>query len=81
MASPMVAGVAALLVSYFPTLSMHEIKEIMLKSATNYKGTKQQVPGTDKIVDFASLSVTGGVINVKNAVVQCLALERSKVSK
>ena len=81
MASPMVAGVAALLVSYFPTLSMHEIKEIMLKSATNYKGTKQQVPGTDKIVDFASLSVTGGVINVKNAVVKCLELERSKVSK
>jgi cell wall-associated protease len=81
MAAPMVAGVGALLASYFPTLSMHEIKDIMLKSATSYKGTKQMKPGSEELVDFSTLSVTGSVINVKNAVKMCLALEKSKAKK
>ncbi len=81
MAAPMVAGVGALLASYFPTLSMHEIKDIMLKSATLYKGKKILLPGSEEIVDFATLSVTGGVINVKSAVKMCLELEKSKMTK
>ncbi len=79
MAAPMVAGVAALLQGYFPTLTMKEIKEIMLKSAKSYKGTQQLKPGsTTEKVDFSTLSVTGGVVNVKNAVKMCMALEKSK---
>jgi cell wall-associated protease len=81
MAAPMVAGVGALLTSYFPTLSMHEIKDIMLKSATSYKGSKQHLPGSDELVDFGTLSVTGSVINVNKAVAMCTALEKSKSSK
>lgn len=81
MAAPMVAGVGALLISYFPTLSAHEIKDIMLKSATSFKGTKQHLPGSDQKVDFGTLCVTGGVINVYNAVKMCLELEKSKASK
>ncbi len=81
MAAPMVAGVAALLQGYFPTLTMKEIKEIMLKSAKSYKGTQQLKPGsTTEKVDFSTLSVTGGVVNVKNAVKMCMALEKSKAS-
>jgi cell wall-associated protease len=78
MAAPMVAGVAAMLQSYFPTLSMKEIKDIILTSSTSYKGTKQALPGTDEQVDFGKLSTTGGVVNVKNAVKMCMALEKSK---
>lgn len=81
MAAPMVAGVAALLQSYFPTLTMNEIKDIMLKSAKSYKGTQHNKPGTDELVDFATLSVTGAVINVKNAVKMCKALEKTKAAK
>jgi subtilisin family serine protease len=77
MACPMVAGVAALLKSYFPNLTMKEIKDIILKSAKSYKGTKQLKPGTEELVDFTALSVTGGVVNVKNAVKMCLDLENS----
>lgn len=77
MACPMVAGVAALLKSYFPNLTMKEIKDIILKSAKSYKGTKQLKPGTEELVDFTALSVTGGVVNVKNAVKMCLDLEKS----
>jgi subtilisin family serine protease len=81
MAAPMVAGVAAMLQSYFPTLSMNEIKDVMLKSAKSYKGTKQMKPGSEDLVDFGTLSTTGGVINVKNAVKMCLALEKTKAVK
>jgi len=78
MAAPMVAGVAALLKSYFPSLTMLEIKEVMLKSAKSHKGTQQIVPGTDQKADFATLSVTGGVVNVLNAVKMCMELEKTK---
>ncbi len=81
MAAPMVSGVAAMLKSYFPTLTMKEIKDIMLQSATSYKGKQQYKPGTEDLVDFASLSVTGAVINVKSAVKMCMKLEKSKSSK
>ena len=81
MAAPMVAGVAAMLQSYFPTLSMNEIKDVMLKSAKSYKGTKQMKPGSEDLVDFGTLSTTGAVINVKNAVKMCLALEKTKAVK
>jgi hypothetical protein len=49
-----------------------------LKSAQSYKGTKHVKPGSEELVDFATLSVTGGVINVKNAVKMCLDLEKYK---
>ena len=81
MAAPMVAGVAAMLKSYFTTLSMKEIKDIMLKSAKSYKGTQQFKPGSEELVDFSSLSTTGAVVNVKNAVKMCMELEKSKASK
>ena len=77
MACPMVAGVAAMLKSYFPKFTMKEIKDVMLSSATSYKGVQQIKPGTKDLVDFGTLSVTGGVINVNNAVKALLALEKA----
>ena len=85
MACPMVAGVAAMLKSYFPARSMKEIKDVILESATSYEGTMQQMPGTnddnktkekEDQVDFAKLSVTGSVVNVKNAVKMLLKMEK-----
>jgi subtilisin family serine protease len=81
MAAPMVAGVAAMLKSYFPTMTMAEIKDVMLKSSVSYKGKKHMKPGTEDLVDFASLSVTGAVVNVKNAVKMCKEIEKSKAIK
>jgi subtilisin family serine protease len=69
MAAPMVAGVAAMLKSYFPSLSMSEIKSIILSSGTKYKG------------EFENLSTTGKVVNVYNAVKSCQKLEAKKTSK
>ncbi len=80
MACPMVAGVAAMLKSYFPSLTMKEIKDIILSSSESYKGTQQIKPGTNELVDFGTLSATGGVVNVMNAVKACMELEKSKAN-
>lgn len=71
MAAPMVTGVAALLKSYFPNLSMMEIKDIMLASAKSYKGKMMASPGTGELVDFGKLSATGGVIDITAAIKMC----------
>lgn len=78
MAAPMVAGVAAMLKSYFPKLSMLEIKNIMLTTASDYKGSMQQMPGEETAVDFGKLSTTGGVVDVLAAVKACKKLEKTK---
>jgi cell wall-associated protease len=78
MAAPMVAGVAAMLKGYFPNLSMLDIKNAIMSSAASYKGTKQTLPGTTDLVDFGTMSISGGVVNVKNAIVTCKKLEKSK---
>jgi subtilisin family serine protease len=78
-ASPVVCGVAALLMSYFPSLSPAEIKEIMLKSVIRIK-KKVYVPNDEnpnkEKVSFVELSNTGGVINTYTAVK--MALEKTK---
>src|SRR5690606_1871023 len=56
MAAPMVSGVAALIKSYYPSLSMKEIKDIIIESGKDYSGTMHVKPGTDEKVDFATLS-------------------------
>lgn len=79
MACPMVAGVAAMLKSYFPEMTMKEIKDVILSSSTSYAETMQVLPGTQvDQVDFATLSVTGGVVNVYSAVKACLKIEKEK---
>ncbi len=79
MACPMVVGVAAMLKSYFPEMTMKEIKDVILSSSKSYAGTMQVLPGTaTEQVDFAKLSVTGGVVNVYSAVKACLAIEKAK---
>ncbi len=78
MACPMVSGVAAMLKSYFPKLTMEEIQGVILTSAKSYKGTMQKKPGSDETIDFAQLSTTGGVVNVLNAVKACKTMYKVK---
>ncbi len=67
MASPVCAGVAAVIRSYYPELTAEQVKECLEKSVIkqNYKVKK---PGTEEKVQFSTLSRTGGVVNVYNAV-------------
>ncbi|MCI1186157.1 S8 family peptidase [Hymenobacter sp. DH14] len=67
MASPVTAGVAAVLKSYFPKLTATDLKRIIMQSAQVHH-TKVQTPGGEKLVDFSTLSVTGGVVDMYEAV-------------
>lgn len=67
MASPVVTGVAALLMAYYPNLSATEVKSILLESATQVNNVVYR-PGSDDGVDFSSLSATGSIINVFEAI-------------
>lgn len=67
MASPVVAGVAAMLRSYFPSLTAVETKEIILKSAKKLDA-KVKKPGSDELIPFSDLSATGGYIDAYEAV-------------
>ena len=75
MAAPVVAGVAALLWSYFPDMSPQEVKKIIEESGER-ANLMVNKPGTQDPVPFNSLSKTGRVVNAYKAVK--LALERNK---
>jgi hypothetical protein len=66
-----VAGVAAVLKSYFPTLKAKQIKEILTQSSRPYLG-KVRKPGTGELIPFKSLSSSGGAINLISAVKQAM---------
>lgn len=67
MAAPMVAGIAAMLRSYFPELSAVQIKEIIMASATKKEMEVLKPGGDGEMVPFSSLSVTGGFVNLDKA--------------
>lgn len=66
MASPVVAGMAALIRSRYPDLSAAQVKDIIMKSARPLPTTVTE-PGTFDSVKPTDLSVTGGTIDVVNA--------------
>ncbi len=79
MASPAAAGVAAVLRSYFPTLTAEQIKQILMASGTKMSD-QVKVPGTkgEKIVGFGELSVSGSVINMYEAVKMAMQTKGNK---
>src|SRR5439155_942388 len=67
MASPVVAGVAALILEYYPNLTPEQVKFAIEKSALK-PDMKVKNPGTDDDVDLNELSKTGGILNAYEAV-------------
>ncbi|MBL7860191.1 MAG: S8 family peptidase [Cyclobacteriaceae bacterium] len=67
MASPATAGVAALLMAYFPELTAVQVKEVLMKSSRKFDNLKVMRPGGG-MVDFSQLSSSGGLVNAYEAV-------------
>jgi subtilisin family serine protease len=67
MAAPVVTGVAALILEYYPTLTPQQVKYCIEKSAVA-PPMKVKKPGTeDEWVNLSDISKTGGIINAYEA--------------
>jgi len=78
MACPVVAGIAALLLEYYPTLSALQLKMIIEKSAVVCTEEVKK-PGTDEKVKLSDLSKTGAFANAFEAVKMADAIAKSNV--
>lgn len=77
MASPVVAGVAALIKSYFPKVSAAELKQLLLDSSNKYPKLTVYAPGWSheggNKSKLKKLSRNGGVVSAVNAAKMALA--------
>lgn len=74
MAAPNVAGVAALIRSYYPSLSAKQVKEIIMESGTPI--STQVVVGGQEKAPFSQICKSGKIVNAYNALV--MASQMSK---
>ncbi|NSL86719.1 S8 family serine peptidase [Chitinophaga sp. Mgbs1] len=83
MAAPVVAGVAALVLSRYPDLSARQLKYILERSATPLADGTTEVnkPGSDEKIKFADLSVTGGLVNAYEALKLAASIKGENVKK
>lgn len=79
MASPAVAGVAAIIMSYFPDLTAMQVKEVLTQSTRKFDGLKVIAPDTKEAVNFNSLSRSGGLVNAFEAVKLAMTMSKTKV--
>ena len=71
MASPVVSGLAALILSYYPELSPAQVREIIMKSVTKVAiKVKHKNERNESVrVPFTDLCISGGVVNAYQALV------------
>jgi subtilisin family serine protease len=81
MATPVVAGVASMLMAYFPELNSTDVKEIIAQSSRKFENLKVNKPGTSTEVEFKELSKSGGLINAYEAVKLASTWKRKDVRK
>lgn len=78
-ASPLTAGVAALVMSYYPSLSADQVADIILKSSVKFQDLEVNKPGEyegdPEMIAFKELSVTGGIVNAYEAVKMAESLQ------
>ena len=71
MASPVIAGTAALIMAYYPDLTAAQVRTLIMENVTPYASQMVIVPndrGADTPVKpFAALSASNGVVNVYQA--------------
>jgi subtilisin family serine protease len=68
-AAPVVSGIAAMLMAYYPELTAADIRRIILESAVPLRDVMVVRPGEEDLqIRFGDLSVTGGIVNAYRAV-------------
>jgi subtilisin family serine protease len=75
MAAPVVSGIAALVMAYYPDLTAEQVKRVILESATPHAEVRVTLPGGEREgVRFGDLSATGGIVNAYEALRMAAAL-------
>ena len=77
MATPVVAGVAALVRGYYPSLTAEQVKYV-IDNSVSPQTEKVKLPGTDEMVMLSDISKTGGELNAYNAVKLASTLKGEK---
>lgn len=67
MATPVVAGVAALILSYEPNLDPVAAKSLMIDTSRRYPNLKVNLPGDSKQILFSGLSIHGTIVDAFEA--------------
>jgi subtilisin family serine protease len=67
MAAPVVTGVAALILEYYPNLTPQQVKYCIEKSAVHVPAKVKRPGSEDHLVNMTDLSTSGGVINAFEA--------------
>ncbi len=80
MACPVVAGIAALLLEYYPNLTAVQLKEVIEKSSVKSNELVDN-PETKEKVKLSTLSKTGGFVNAYEAVKYASTLNQTKKPK
>ncbi|MFB6278379.1 MAG: S8 family peptidase [Salinibacter sp.] len=78
MAAPMVSGLAALIMAYYPSLSATEVRSVILDTATRYRDRQVTRPGGTATVRFGALSKTGAIVNAKSALQRAKEVARAE---
>ncbi|MBK0382784.1 S8 family peptidase [Pedobacter sp. SD-b] len=82
MASPVVAGLATLIRSYFPKLTAPEVKNAIMQSVVKVNHPVELMIGKDKkTVPFSDLCISGGVVNTYNAIKLAESMAKTSAKK
>lgn len=84
MATPVVSGIPALLLNYFPELTAKELKQIIIESGVSRKGVKIYLPNRNMFAspadmltgDFGDLSRSRMIVNAYQAVKMAIEIMR-----
>ncbi|WP_103069603.1 S8 family peptidase [Aquimarina sediminis] len=76
MAAPGVAGVAALIRSYYPKLKASQVKKILMDSGLNTKASVVIGGEQTNVGSFSSLSKSGKMVNLYNALIMADKLSK-----
>ncbi|GGG94756.1 peptidase S8 [Polaribacter pacificus] len=78
LSSATVAGVAALVYSYYPDLTVSQIKDIIINSSVKYNIDVEIKVGKEKtLAPFSSLSKSGGIVNAYNALIMADSISKN----
>jgi hypothetical protein len=70
MAAPIVSHIAALIRSYFPSLSAADVKKIIMQSVwkPNDISSEYPIPQKEESKTLSQIAASGGIVNAANAV-------------